>query len=96
MFVVIVDFTIHAQHLADFLPRMQENARLSVEREAGCQQFDVCQDEAHPESIFLYEIYDDRAAFDAHLASEHFKAFDIAVRDMVADKRVRFYRRLDH
>jgi quinol monooxygenase YgiN len=44
---------------------------------------------ARKASVFLYEIYDDRAAFDAHLAAAHFKRFDAAVGSMVASKAVR-------
>jgi (4S)-4-hydroxy-5-phosphonooxypentane-2,3-dione isomerase len=39
------------------------------------------------------EVYDDRAAFDAHLAAAHFKRFDAAVAPMVASKAVRILRR---
>jgi quinol monooxygenase YgiN len=53
--------------------------------------FDVCRS-ARPEHVFLYELYDDdRAAFDAHLAAAHFKAFDAAVKAMVASKAVHAY-----
>ena len=38
--------------------------------------------------VLLYEIYTDRAAFDAHLASPHFLAFDTATRDIVTKKTV--------
>ena len=89
MYVVIVDFRIKPERLAAFMPLMLENARLSRETEPGCRQFDVCVDPADKTSVFLYEIYDDRAAFDAHLATAHFKRFDSAVGPMVATKVVR-------
>ena len=92
-FVVTVEFEIHPQRLDEFLPLMRENARASVDGEPGCRQFDVCTDPARPHAVFLYEVYDDRAAFDAHLASSHFKRFDAAVREMVATKSVRILRR---
>jgi (4S)-4-hydroxy-5-phosphonooxypentane-2,3-dione isomerase len=44
-----------------------------------------------PDTVFLWEIYDDRAAFDAHLASRHFRDFDRATADMVRTKTVTFY-----
>lgn len=91
MYVITVDFTIPQEHLAAFMPLMQENARISRETEAGCRRFDVCRDPAQPEHVFLYEIYDDRAAFDAHLAAAHFKTFDGAVKAMVAGKAVHAY-----
>jgi quinol monooxygenase YgiN len=53
----------------------------------------VCVDSADKASVFLYEVYDDRAAFDAHLATAHFKRFDAAVAPMVASKAVRILRR---
>lgn len=91
MYVITVDFTIHPQHLAAFMPLMLENARISRETEAGCRRFDVCRDPAQPERVFLYELYDDRAAFDAHLAAGHFKAFDGTVKTMVKSKAVHAY-----
>jgi (4S)-4-hydroxy-5-phosphonooxypentane-2,3-dione isomerase len=89
MYVVVVDFKIKPESLAEFMPLMLENARASRETEAGCRQFDVCVDPADKSRIFLYELYDDRAAFDAHLATAHFKRFDAAVAPMVAAKAVR-------
>jgi autoinducer 2-degrading protein len=91
MYVITVDFTIHAKDLAAFMPLMRENARISRESEPGCRHFDVCGDPAQPEHVFLYEVYDDRAAFDAHLAAAHFKDFDAAVKSMFASKAVRAY-----
>ena len=94
MYVVIVDFKIKPERLAEFMPLMLDNARASRETETGCRQFDVCVDPKDKTSVFLYEIYDDRAAFDAHLATAHFKRFDAAVAPMVASKAVRILERL--
>jgi quinol monooxygenase YgiN len=86
-----VEFIIKAGHAAEFLPAMLENARASREHEPGCRQFDVCLTPGDPHVIFLYEHYDDRAAFDAHLASVHFLAFDALVAPWVERKTVRIY-----
>ncbi len=94
MYVVTVEFKIHRAHLAAFMPLMLENAMLSREREPGCRQFDVCSDPETPTLVFLYELYDDRAAFDAHLASDHFRRFDAAVREMLEAKSVRAFERI--
>ena len=95
MFVVTVEFTVHPQHLEAFRARMLENARTSLAREAGCRQFDVCVDPAQPAVIFLYEVYQDRSAFDAHLVAPHYLAFADAVASWVATKSVRTYQRLE-
>ena len=80
--------------LPEFHRQVSENASLSVEREPGCLRFDVLtpfEADASPQ-IFLYEIYADRAAFDIHLASDHYKSFDQKTRDLVRRKSVWAYR----
>ena len=94
MYILTVDLTIAPGHLAAFVPLMLENAGKSRD-EPGCRQFDVCRDPTRPESMLLYEVYDDEAAFRAHLQTPHFKAFDHATAAMIAAKQARFYQRLD-
>ena len=88
MFAVCVTFKINQGKMDAFLPLMHQNARTSLNEEVGCHQFDVATDAARPDEVFLYELYADRAAFETHLASAHFKAFDAAVASMIADKQV--------
>lgn len=88
---VCVTFTIKPGKRAAFLPLMLENARISLADEPGCRQFDVLTDPARPDEVFLYELYDDRAAFDAHLATPHFLRFRDAVAGMIAEKREATY-----
>lgn len=95
MYIVTVEFKIKPGRLEAFMPLMVENARASRDKEPGCRQFDVCADPKAPHVVFLYEVYDDRAAFDAHLAMAHFKTFDAKVASMVAQKQVRIYTRAD-
>jgi (4S)-4-hydroxy-5-phosphonooxypentane-2,3-dione isomerase len=89
MYVVTVEIQIRDTEVSAFMPLMRENARLSCTTEPGCRQFDVCTDPKHPTFVFLYELYDDRAAFEAHMATQHFKSFDAATTTMVASKQVR-------
>lgn len=91
MFAVVVTFQIKPGCVADFMPLMTRNAATSLSKEPGCRQFDVATDLSQPEEVFLYELYDDAAAFEAHLASAHFKSFDTAVADMIAAKSVKTY-----
>ncbi|MEL7253232.1 MAG: putative quinol monooxygenase [Pseudomonadota bacterium] len=91
MFAVTVTFDIHEDQMGAFLPLMQQNAQTSLADEPGCLRFDVCTDPARPAEVFLYEIYEDAAAFDTHLASPHFKAFDAQTRAMITAKVVKTY-----
>ncbi len=95
MYVVTVHFQVKPEHREAFDDLMREQARNSLTREPGCHRFDVCQPESDASAVFLYEIYDDRAAFDLHLDSEHFRQFDAAVAAMVETKRVETMRLLE-
>lgn len=88
MYAVTVTFHIDPARIDAFMLLMVSNAQMSKRHEPGCQQFDVCRDGNH---VFLYEIYDDRAAFDLHLASPHFLSFDEAVQDMITSKQVHLF-----
>jgi quinol monooxygenase YgiN len=74
-FVVTVDFEVHAGKLQEFMPLMIDNAEKSRTLEAGCDRFDVMVPEAGGNHVFLYEIYHDVAAFNAHLKTAHFLEF---------------------
>ncbi len=90
MFAVCVRFEINPEDMQNFLPLMQEQAKNSRELEPGCHVFDICMSEAS-ETVFLYELYTDAEAFQAHLTSAHFRAFDAAVAPMIQNKEVSTY-----
>ncbi|MDO6587505.1 putative quinol monooxygenase [Salipiger sp. 1_MG-2023] len=88
MFAICVTFRIAAGQMEAFMPLMLENAAASKKLEPGCHRFDVLTDADKPDQVFLYELYTDSAAFDAHCDSAHFKEFSAATADMVAGKEV--------
>jgi quinol monooxygenase YgiN len=82
-FVLIVEFDVKPEHLAQFNERIAVNARASVAEEKGCRQFDVLQDADNSNRIMLYEVYDDAAAFQDHLGRSHTQAFLAAAKPLV-------------
>ena len=94
-FVVIAEFTIRPGCMGAFLDIARADAQGSVANEPGCQQFDAVQPEGSPETVVLYEVYDDRAAFEAHLQAPHYFPFrDGAPALTVGEPRVRFCTRV--
>ncbi|MGQ0485628.1 MAG: putative quinol monooxygenase [Hyphomicrobiales bacterium] len=87
-FVIMVDFTVKPGAMAAFRALVDANARASCRDETGCRRFDVLAPASAGSRIVLYEIYDDRAAFAAHLASLHYAAFNRDSAAHVAEKRV--------
>ena len=88
MLALIVEFRIHPPHINTFAAAIVENARASREEEPGCRQFDVCRDPNDPSVFFLYELYDDEAAIEAHIQSPHFLQMNAATADWVSSKTV--------
>ena len=91
MFVVIVDFIVKPEFVDMFRVEMLRNARASREREPGCRRFDVAFSEKDPTIVFLYELYDDAAAFATHQQEQHFKEFDARTGPWVASKAARTF-----
>jgi len=89
MYTVVVEFHIRPAHVEAFHQAIVDNARRSVEDEVGCHQFDVCRDPADPSLFYLYEIYDDEAAFQVHLQSAHFLSMNALTTPWVESKKVR-------
>lgn len=91
MYAVTVKFQIHQEHMDAFLPLMRENAETSLRVEEGCHRFDICHDPDQPSEVFLYELYNDEAAFQHHLQTPHFRQFSDASEVMIAGKSVSTY-----
>ena len=91
MYAVCVTFQIKAGMAEEFMPLMQKQAQNSLKLEEACHRFDVCTNAEKPNEVFLYEIYEDAEAFQVHLASDHFKAFDLAIQPLLAGKEVNTY-----
>jgi len=79
--------TIHIQpaRREAFLESMLDDARGSMADEPGCLRFDVLVDDVDPNTIHLYEIYRDQAAFDAHNQAPHYIRWRDTTKDWVAE-----------
>jgi quinol monooxygenase YgiN len=87
-FVIIAEFEGEAEGLERFLELATGDASQSVAQEPGCHQFDVTVDRA-ANRVVLYEVYDDEAAFDAHLQTPHLKTFRDGIEPLVVSRNVR-------
>jgi len=78
LFVVVVEFHLKPGARSEFRALIDANADASVRNEPGCLQFDVLEPEDESDRVLLYEVYTDKAAFDAHRKTEHFLVFNRA------------------
>ena len=88
-FVIIAEFEVKPDKLEQFLELAKTDASQSVTKEPGCHQFDVALDREQPNRVVLYEVYEDEAAFDAHLGTPHLEAFRAGIDNLVISRNVR-------
>jgi len=86
LYINAVDLDIVPAERDNYLAAIKENSLAAIQ-EPGCRQFDVLALADDPNHLFLYEVYDNEAAFKTHRASEHFKKYATVTANMVA-KRV--------
>ena len=72
MFAIFVTIDVRPEHVEEFAEASLGDARGSVRDEPGCFRFDINQDEEVPSRFYLYEVYRDEDAFQAHLEAPHF------------------------
>ena len=61
-----------------FLKAIEEDALASERDEPGCLRFNVLQDAQDENVYYLYEIYKDEAALEAHRAAPHYAVWRAA------------------
>ncbi len=94
--VIVVEFKIKPGSMPAFLEAITRHARTTLESEPGCLQFDVVEDPGDPNSIFLYEVYADEAAFAAHGETPYLARVLEATADLVLSRSLRKLARLSH
>ena len=72
MYVIIAPIQIKEGCKEEFVKALLPNAQAAANTEPGCLRFDVIQDAGDTNRLWVYEIYVDEAAFQAHQSSEHY------------------------
>jgi autoinducer 2-degrading protein len=88
-FAMLVEFLVNPSFIAQFGDLIGANAKTSLKRETSCKRFDVLVDPEEPRRFVLYEIYEDEAAFDEHLASNHYRSFAEVIENELEERSVR-------
>ena len=86
MFSLVVQMEVRPDRREEFLAGMAANAEASVRDEPGCLRFDISSVGGDPNRFFLYELYTDTAAFEAHKAAPHFAQWRTVAAEVVANQ----------
>lgn len=87
LYINAVDLVIVPSEMSKFLEAVKENGANAV-KEPGCRTFNISVQQSNPNHVFLYEVYDNAAALEAHRQTPHFKKFAETTKTMVADRVV--------
>ena len=90
LLVVVVEYDIVHGQTDAYLAAVKENAAASVQ-EPGCREFNIMVSQQDPNHVFIFEVYDNAAALEAHRATDHFKKYAAATKDMVTNRNARTF-----
>ena len=95
MFVVTVRFRAKVECVGQFHEAILFQAERSRTDEPGCLQFDVCVDPQDPTLFFVYEIYQNEAAFHVHRDSPHSAITRERVADLLDERDLTTWQKVD-
>jgi (4S)-4-hydroxy-5-phosphonooxypentane-2,3-dione isomerase len=87
-YINAVDIDVVPGQIDAYLAALKENGAASV-HEPGCHEFNITVSQKDPNHVFIFEVYDNAAAFEAHRATDHFKKYAATTKDMVAKRDAR-------
>jgi quinol monooxygenase YgiN len=91
MLAVTTLYEVEADGLDIFRAAMIRQAEITRMREVGCQGYDVCFDPSIRTRCLAYAIFADEAAYDHHIATDHYRTFEDLIVDRIESQRVEFW-----
>jgi (4S)-4-hydroxy-5-phosphonooxypentane-2,3-dione isomerase len=88
LYISAVDIDVVPGQIDAYLAALKENGAAAV-NEPGCREFNITVSQKDPNHVFIFEVYDDAAALEAHRATDHFKKYAATTKDMVAKREAR-------
>ena len=85
MYSIFVTINVKPERVDEFTQASFGDAQGSMRDEPGCYRFDINQDAENPNRFYLYEVYQDEKAFEAHLETPHFKQWISQVKEMFSE-----------
>jgi autoinducer 2-degrading protein len=90
LYINAVDIDVVPGQIDAYLAALKENGAAAV-HEPGCHEFNITVSPKDPNHVFIFEVYDNAAAFEAHRTTDHFKKYAATTKDMVAKRDARAF-----
>ena len=85
---LVVEFDVKPEHRDAFEEVIRSHAQRTKEAESGCVQFDVLIPQRDANKVFLFECYQDAAAFEVHGRSPILAETREKYKDMIENRRI--------
>jgi quinol monooxygenase YgiN len=89
-YINAVDIDVVPGQIDAYVAALKENGAAAV-HEPGCHEFNITVSPKDPNHVFIFEVYDNAAAFEAHRATDHFKKYAATTKEMVAKRDARAF-----
>ena len=87
LLVNAVNLDIVPGQIDNYLAALKANGAEAV-KEPGCREFNIHVQANDANHVFIYEVYDNAAALEAHRQTPHFKKYAATTANMVAKRDV--------
>ena len=84
---LVVEIRSYPGKKAALLARLGQHRANVLANEPGCLRFDVLESRDDEDTLFLYEVYEDASALEAHAQTPHFQAYREDTGPMIAERR---------
>lgn len=82
-YVQVAEIEVDPLQLDAYRAAVQEQIEAAIRKEPGVLVLYAVSENGNPTNVKVFEIYRDRAAYEAHLATDHFKKYKANVEKMV-------------
>jgi quinol monooxygenase YgiN len=88
LYINAVDIDVLPGQVETYLSAIKEVGAASIQSEPGCSEFNITVSQKDPNHLFIFEVYNDAAAFHAHLQTDHYKKYAAVAKKVVAKREV--------
>ena len=85
MFSIVVKFNVNPEYKDILVKALLEDGEGSLKNEPETVRFDVIEDVSNPNTIFLYEGYKNKAAFETHTQGSYYQKVIKVFNDMTSN-----------
>ena len=90
-FVLAVDIDVKPGEIDNYLAALKANGTEAV-KEPGCRVFNIHVRKDDPNHVFIYEVYENAAALEAHRQTPHFKKYLAEAVPLLASRERRVWK----